>query len=168
MKRPLFTGCLFLIAAYGAIGAPDPQPQTVSREDFRLAVQELDAAMSKVLKLSPHDITLPKDGQLSRPDMIVQLDALFEHYRPAFRVTPRPYREYPQVIDQYNSDGKIRDILRKLNRWGVIASVGPIVVREEPGMSAHEVGDALGYFYGQIAFLTHQPDPRWTPALANE
>ncbi len=165
MKRFLATGTLVVLAAPGVIGQSEP---LVTRVDFIASVTELDSAMSKLLKLPAYQSSLESDGDLSRNEMIAELNRMLDHYRPAFRVTPRPYREYPNVFDQYNPEGETRTIIRKLNRWGVIAPVGPIVTNAGPGLTAHEVGDGLGYFYSQISYLSHQPDPRWTPALSAE
>jgi len=166
MKRIFLTG-VFVSFCFVASGLTQVPSKPASRADFESAVVQLDAAMSKRLKIKQIAPVKPGEGTVTRKEVAARLIALMKHYQPKFRVTPRPFDVYPEVIDQFNKDATLRTDLRALSRWGLIGPVGPLVSNPSENMSEEQVGDSLGYFYAHIAYLTHQPDPRWTPALSD-
>jgi hypothetical protein len=166
MKRVFLVG-VFVSFCFVASGLTQVPAKPASRADFEAAVVQLDTAMSKRLKIKPISSSKPGEGTVTRKEVAARLIALMKHYQPKFRVTPRPFDVYPEVIDEFNKDATLRTDLRTLSRWGLIGPVGPIVSNKTDSISEEQVGDCLGYFYAHIAYLTHQPDPRWTPALSD-
>lgn len=166
MKRAILIG-VFVALCFVASGTTIVPYETTNKADFESAIVQLDAAMSKRLKIKPIATIKPEQGNVTRKEVAARLIALMKHYQPSFRVTPRPFDVYPEIIDQYNKDATLRADLRTLSRWGLIGPVGPLVSNPSENISEEQVGDSLGYFYAHIAYLTHQPDPRWTPALSD-
>ncbi|QYK53412.1 MAG: hypothetical protein KF824_00640 [Fimbriimonadaceae bacterium] len=166
MKRAILIG-VFVALCFSASGTTIVPYETTKKADFESAVVQLDAAMSKRLKIKPIATVKPAQGNITRKEVAARLIALMKHYQSSFRVTPRPFDVYPEVIDKYNKDATLRADLLTLSRWGLIGPVGPLVSNPSENISEEEVGDALGYFYTQITYLSHQPDPRWTPALSD-
>lgn len=134
--------------------------------DMVSAVRQSEPAMSKILKLKPLVLPAGQNRPATRKEAIELLDQMFEHYRPAFRLTPRPFRVVESVIAKHNTDPAVREKLAKLSRWGAIGPVGPLVAGGETLTNA-EFGDSLGYFYAAVASFTYQPDPRWSPDIGN-
>ena len=132
--------------------------------DMVSAVKQTEPAMSKILKLKPMQLPAGQQRAATRKEAIDLLDQMFEHYRPAFRLTPRPFRIVQAQIDKHNQDQATREKLAKLSRWGVIGPVGPLVTGGD-SLTNQQFGDSLGYFYAGVASLTYQPDPRWSPDL---
>ncbi|MFM9874454.1 MAG: hypothetical protein ACKVQS_13445 [Fimbriimonadaceae bacterium] len=163
MKRALIL--VFGIGLLSVGGVAQDKPAGALRSDFVIVVRELDVAASKKLGLKPTEFK-SSAGIVTRDEVIAQMTLLFDKYQPKFRVTPRPYDVYPEIIDKHNSDPKISEQLRKLSRWGVIGPVSQIVTNKGNSLSEEELGDAVGYFYSQIMIYVHQPDPKWTPALS--
>lgn len=145
-------------------GVAQTQPSGALHSDFVLVIQELDLAASKKLGLKPSTFK-GSAGAITRDEVISQMVLLFDKYESKFRITPRPYDVYPELIDKYNKDQKTQTNLRKLSRWGVIGPVSPLVTNKGTTIREEDLGDALGYFYSQVMVYTHQPDPKWTPAL---
>jgi hypothetical protein len=56
-------------------------------------------------------------------------------------------------------------VIEALVAWGFVAPVGPLVVGPGDTLTAAQAGDALGYFFSQVALLSHRADPKWTPRL---
>lgn len=166
MKKIVLTGAMLLVCL-AATGQQATTSQPASKADFASAIRTLDSAMSKRLTIKPLASTSAATGQVTRKEVAAKLIELMKHYQPKFRVTPRPFDVYPEVIDQFNKDATIRTDLRILSRWGLIGPVGPLVSNKSDAIGEEELGDSLGFFYAHIAYLTHQPDPRWTPNLSD-
>jgi len=145
-------------------GVAQTQPSGALRSDFVIVVTELDKAASTKLGLKASEFK-SKDGAVTRDEVVAALDLLFNKYQPKFRITPRPYDVYPEVIDEFNKDAKTRESLRKLSKWGVISPVSRLVANKGTSIAEEDLGDAMGYFYAQVMVYCHQPDPKWSPSL---
>lgn len=137
--------------------------QVLRHSDMISALKKTEPKVAALVKIKP--MTWPKgeDRPATRQEIVVLFDQMFQHYQPAFKFTPRPYRVVEKAI-KTNEDPKLQARLKKLSRWGCIGPVGPLVVGPEH-ISNKQFGDSLGYFYSQILYLANQPDPRWTPEL---
>ncbi len=153
-----------LVALSMATGGLVAQPEGMSDADMRAAVQELDAAMSKVLKIAPMKVSKGTSAVAKRSDAVRLVHDLFEHYEPSFRTTPRPFRTVGSVVRSKNQDKDVQDELLQLSRWGLVGPVGPLAAGGQT-LTPEEFGDALGYFYAGVALYSYQPDPEWTPDL---
>jgi hypothetical protein len=163
MKRHLVGGLVALLVGVPA-AAQDASAKPAMKSDFALAMTQLDRAASKKLGLTETKFT-GDQGEITRLEIVAQLDAMMTKYRPKFRVTPRPSRVYEDVIKAANSDEKTRAQLLTLSKWNLIGPVGPLAAGKSAGLTNEQLGDALGYFYVHVMVYSHQPDPRWTPSL---
>lgn len=160
---------VLLTLALATMGVPQPTARTapVTRADLYVATMRVEGAMRVVLRMPASTPAARSEvaGPATRAEVTAELDRMFEVFRPQFRWTPMPYRVVEPAIDERNPDPKTREQLRRLARWGMIGPVGPLVTGPEPTLTEDELGATLGYFMGQIASLTYQPDARWTPNL---
>ncbi len=162
MIRGILLAVGFGLLASG--GVAQDKPVGALRSDFVIVAKELDKAACTKLGLKVSEFP-SQEGAVTRAEVIASMDMLFDKYQVKFRITPRPHDIYPEVIDEFNSDAKTRERLRKLSRWGVISPVSQLVAGKGTSISEEDVGDAMGYFYAQVFVYAHQPDPKWTPSL---
>ena len=104
---------------------------------------------------------------LKRADLIRELGRIFDQAKPNIRWTPSRPRIVESEIGRNNPDADVQAILRKLERFGCIGPVGPLVVGPGDALTAPIFGDAIAFFYLRITQICHQPDPKWTPDLRN-
>lgn len=104
------------------------------------------------------------DGALEKRELVATMHQVFQHYRPSFRVTVRPYRIIGEYLDS-NADAQTRSQLQELIRWGAVAPAGPLVTNESR-LSPEELGDTLAYFYLLLTRVTYQPDPDWSGSIS--
>ncbi len=140
--------------------------EPVTETSFLSAAYRLCAAADKTVGLKP--LATPTAQNPTKPvrrsQVVATLHTLFEHFRPKFRMAPRPWPCDTEAIAKHNAPSD-RPVLESLVKWGFVAPVGPIVIGPDDKLTPAEVGDALGIFFCQVAYLTHTPDPKWTPGL---
>ncbi len=160
MRRSLvLAAVLFAPCAFAQSG-----PVTVA--EAGAAFDRVDAAIRKVLRMPAAKPSADKAPRpVTRAEVVARLDAMFESYKPHFKITPRPFRTEPAVAAQFNKDPKTVASIQKLARFGCIGPVGPLVAGPGENVSIDQLGEALGFFLSQIAALTYTADPKWTPAL---
>ena len=164
MKRMILVAGLMALMMVSGMAKTQVPGQSASKADFALVIREFDAAACK--RLSMKSTVFPGgEGKVTRDEVIAAMDTLMTKYQEKFRVTPRPYAVYPEVIDEFNKSSETRESLRKLSRWGMIGPVSRLVANKGTEISEEDLGDALGYFYTRVMTYTHQPDPSWTPSL---
>lgn len=151
----------FVVLAVGAFAQGPP----VTVAEANAAIDRIDAAIRKVLQLpAPKASTDMSAKPVTRAQVLARLDAMFEAYKPKFKMTPRPFRTEPAIAKLHNKDQATLARIDKLSRWGCIGPVGPLATGSDT-LSVEDLGDSLGYFLSQVAALTHYADPKWTPAL---
>lgn len=161
---------LALVLAWSvfSIGFCQSQPRKpfVTRGEFYVTLNKLTAATDSLLGLPKRSGAKPDrpDALLTRAEMARAFKDTFDHFRPKFKVTPRPYQVVKKALADKNEPATQQD-LELLIKWGFVAPVGPLVVGPGPNLSAKQAGDALGYFFSQLSVLTHRADPKWTPRL---
>lgn len=164
MKPRLVSALTLFAVSVGAFG--QEPPVTVKEAD--IVFNRIETAMRTVLKLPKLKAEV---RQVQRPitknEVILRLDKMFEAIKPKFQYTPRPFKTNEEVLNRYNSDPEIRKKLLRLVKYGCVAPVGPLVVGSPDTVSMADFGDALGYFMSQMAFLTYYADPKWAPNLQN-
>lgn len=168
MKRVLALGFGLVLFVGSAVGQGGGGRADVSAADWRAALVDTEPSMSRVAGVKPFVFGPVGSGAVSRGEVLEDLERLMEHYRPVFRVTPRPLPVVAEAVEGSGLDAAGKERLEKLVRWGFVAPVGPLAWGEGRGLTGEEAGDALGFFYARVALLTTQPDPKWTPALQPE
>ena len=140
--------------------------QKVTRGEFYAALGRIQTAADKVLGLPVRSSGKPSepDKAVTRKDVVIALHAQFAHFKPKFRVAPRPLPVVDKAMDRPENKS-FRAELETLVKWGFVGSVGPLVTGPGEDLNAEHIGDAIGYFYNQLTVLTHQADPKWTPRL---
>jgi len=101
---------------------------------------------------------------VTRSEIVTALKGLLDHYQPKFRVAPRPSTVVMKAIKARNPVAVQKD-LTTLVKWGMVAPVGPLVVGPGDNLNSQQIGDALGYFFGQVSLLSHRAIPKWTPNI---
>lgn len=141
----------------------------VTKGEFMVAFDKLRASCDKVLGIPARSGGKPAnyDDPITRDEVTQAFADLFEHFKPSFRVTPRPLKPDEKALSSRNS-APTAATLRKLIKWGFVAPVGPLVVGPGKYLNSDQIGDALGYFYLQVAVLTKKALPKWTPAINPE
>lgn len=138
----------------------------VTRGEFYVTLNKLTSATDSVLGLPRKSGAKPDraDALITRAEMASALKETFDHFRPKFKVAPRPYQVVSKALTDKNEPAAQKD-LELLIKWGFVAPVGPLVVGPGPNLSPKQAGDALGYFFSQMSVLTHRADAKWTPRL---
>lgn len=174
-------GTLLLLVAM-SIGIAQTQKQTmkppkshagsskwVTRGQFWVAYDKLRISCDQVLGIPARSGTKPAkpDELITRAEVSKSLSDLMTHYKPQFRVTPRPAWIDKKALTS-NNDPETAKLLEPLVKWGFVAPVGPLVVGPGKNLTSQQTGDALGYFYLQISVLTKKALPKWTPSINPE
>lgn len=136
----------------------------LSQDQMMIAFKNSEKNLAKLLKTKPMQWPAGKKQPATRAEVAQEFNRIFEHYKPQFKITPRPYEVNMKAI-QTNEDKVTRRNLAKLVEWGCVGPVSRLVVGPNEGMTNKQFGDALGYLYSQILRLTKQPHPKWTPEL---
>ena len=154
----------------GAIGASAifaiaqvQKSSAVTSEEVARTMNRSVPEIVKVLGAKSPSFPAGKPVAASRAEIIHDFKLVFDACEPKFRVTPRPYRVDEKALALAPKSSQSE--LRKLIEWGFVPPYSPLVTNNPDQMTRQEFGDALGYFYNQLAALTTQPDPRWTPDL---
>lgn len=135
----------------------------VTSGDFAVAIDRLISAMDGALRIPSRSGLKPTNpgAPLDNKVVVSRLKSTFDHYRPYFRGAPRPILVREDSLNQ--SPQSARNDLKLLVKWGFVAPTGPLVLNKK--LSAADLGKILGHFFSQVTFLTHKPDPKWTPRL---
>lgn len=157
MKR-VFAVVALLLSAFASAAVP------VRHDEVIRAINTVENAMRRSLGMPQIKPAAGQKRAATRREVLAEIDRLFVVFKPQFRVTPRPYRTNFSAIEKAWK-GDDAAVVKKLVRWGMIAPVGPLATGTGPNMDLRHFGDALGYAFLQIANLTNQPDPRWSPDL---
>ncbi|MCW5939660.1 MAG: hypothetical protein KF884_00955 [Fimbriimonadaceae bacterium] len=151
------------------LGAAKPAPlpeRPATRSEFYGAADRLTWAAARGLDM-PVPAARPYDrGEepVTRSEVIAHLSRLKGQFSPKFRFTPYGNRVNLAVIDERNPEAD-RPALKSLVSFGLVAPVGPLAVGPEPTLTVSQAGTALGHFFSQVAALTTEPDPRFTPRM---
>ena len=139
---------------------------STTRGDFWVILGKLSSAADTILGNEKRSNSKPDrlDDPVTRTEIITALKGTFDHFRPKFRVAPRPGFVDMKAIKERNPL-TTQSNLEILVKWGMIGPVGPLVVGPGENLSPQQVGDALGYFFSQLTILTHKALPKWTPKI---
>jgi len=155
----------FFLAALGLLFAVWAQAQAVTEKEFFTVCGEFEAAQYRVLKLDPPSPREPgKDKAVTRSQVVREFTRIWEKVRPKVRITPKEYRFDLAVLKRRNG-AEDAALLAQLAGKGLIAPVGPLATGPKETMTAPQLGDAIGYFFSQVSYLTHKPSVKWTPSL---
>lgn len=169
MVRPSFVLLVFVAAC---VRAEPPAPKSeedlrapVTRAEVLLTLSQSEAALRRALKMPEIEERKGSDETpMTRAEIAKEFDRVLEAFRPKFRLTPVRKRWDPRAIDQ-NNPPEQRATFRKLVRWQVVAPVGPLVTGPAQTLEPEQYGDALGFLFSTLSWLTHAPSPKWTPKI---
>lgn len=160
-RRTVMTG---LGLALAMLAVAQPTVDAVSSKTVVALFAKIDPVFAMTGDLKPFGAVKVPGTTAQRKDVVATLYQVFEHYKPSFRTTPRPFRIIQPYLD-LNTDKDTKDKLRELIRWGMVAPASPMVTNGAT-LSPEEFGDSLAYFYLSLRQVTYQPDPRWTGSLS--
>lgn len=160
MRTFAFVSMLFATVASG--GAQTEPP--VRHDEMRIVLNRSENSLRKALGLPAQKLVPGEKRSATRKEIIAEFDRIVRDFRPHFRMTPRPMRTVPAAVEKANDAATAKQIL-DMARRGLIAPVGPLAVGPAESLTLAQFGDEVGILFSQLAFLTHQPDPRWSPNI---
>jgi len=155
-----------LLIAMGVLTAmaPAQAPAPVRLDEVRIVLHRSESALRKVLGMPSVKLVPGEKRTATRKEIIAEFQRVTDVFRPRFRMTPRPYRTRPSAVEKAN-DAATAKTVQGLARFGLMAPVGPLAVGPADHLTLAQFGDEVGILFSQLTFLTHQPDPRWTPNI---
>ncbi len=160
MKRILTMFGTMAIASVVFGQAPAP----VRLDEVRIVLHRSESALRKALKMPAVKLIPGETRAATRKEIIDEFERVVAVFRPQFRVTPRPFRTVPSAVEKAN-DAATAQKVNAMARFGLMAPVGPLAVGPQANLSLAQFGDEVGILFSQLSYLTHQPDPRWTPNI---
>lgn len=133
---------------------------------FLVAAQKFRSALNTVLGNPPEqpDKSTAKSGPLTRAFVLAYFEETLDHFLPQFQSHPRPVAFDAAKLKRQNPGASYKSAER-LVRWGLVPPFSPLVTSPTDSLTATQLGDALGYFYSQVCYLTHKALPKFTPSL---
>lgn len=157
---------LIILLAASTCATAVAQVSPVSVAEANAVINKMDAGIRKALHLKPGtQLPLTESKPITRAQVVLELDKVFESYRPYFQYTPRPLRVETAIIAKFNPDLRVQKSLHKLVKFGFTGTVAPLVVGPGDNMSIGDFADAMGFFAAQVAALTYFADPLWVPNI---
>lgn len=139
--------------------------QAVTVKEFLTVCGQFEAAQYRVLKLEPPEKRDPgSDKPVTRSQVIREFSRIWGKVKPKVRITTKKYR-FDQAVLERRNGAEDALILVQLVEKGLVAPVGPLATGPKETMAAPQLGDAIGYFFSQVSYLTHKPSAKWTPSL---
>lgn len=152
-----------LVATFALAAQAQTENGPVSGKTVDALIAKVDPVFAKTGDLKAFSHTSLGTGSASRREVVDLYYSLYQHYKPSFRTTPRPYRVIKPYLDK--NSGETKEKLEELIQWGFVPPAGPVVTGGMT-LTADEFGDSLGFVYLQLRRYTYQPDPEWSGAIA--
>ena len=154
--------CLMLALVAGAV--PAQSADTVTQRDAAAVFAKAEQMIRSTLQLKT---SLPpfaaSDAGLTRDQVIGRFAQIVSLVTPKFVFNSPRLATFPSLMTF--KDAHVRLQADNLAASGFVDRVGPLLTSKEPGMTASEFGDALGYFLCRVAEMTHTPSSKYSPYL---
>ena len=140
----------------------------MSKSLFVKVAQAHQNALDQLLNLKNAPLGLkPTSEELTRQEMVVSLFNTYQHFQSSFLIHPRPVKFDLEKLKKQN-DPAVLSQCQTLIEWGLVPPSSPLVTSNSKFLNPKQVGANLGYFYSQLAWLTHQPSFKFSPKLMSQ
>lgn len=138
----------------------------VTQAEAKAIFSRIEQSIKKVLKLqgSKQSAIRPVGAPATRSQIVEELDRLVRLSEAQFSLTPVAFTGKANLVFKATD---VKEKAKRLIELGFVPASSPLITNKADTMTPTEFGDALGYFLGRLAELSHTPSSKFTPYLAD-